>query len=95
MGAQYCVAARLRPWAGRHILRRISRSETCPLDLIGRWRTVRGMCGRFTQHYTWREIQELYGLVGAARNVEPRYNIAPTDRIDVVAVAAFCLSNVA
>jgi putative SOS response-associated peptidase YedK len=42
------------------------------------------MCGRFTQHYTWREIQELYGLVGAARNVEPRYNIAPTDRIDVV-----------
>jgi putative SOS response-associated peptidase YedK len=42
------------------------------------------MCGRFTQHYTWREIQELYGLVGDARNVEPRYNIAPTSAIDVV-----------
>jgi hypothetical protein len=25
------------------------------------------MCGRFTQHYTWREIHELYGLVGAHR----------------------------
>jgi putative SOS response-associated peptidase YedK len=42
------------------------------------------MCGRFIQHYTWGEIHELYGLVGAARNIEPRYNIAPTDTIDVV-----------
>jgi len=42
------------------------------------------MCGRFTQHYTWREIHELYGLVGASRNVEPRYNIAPTTTIDVI-----------
>jgi putative SOS response-associated peptidase YedK len=42
------------------------------------------MCGRFTQHYTWREIHDLYGLVGAPRNVEPRYNIAPTSTIDVV-----------
>ena len=42
------------------------------------------MCGRFTQNYTWREVQELYGLVGAARNLQPRYNIAPTDSIDVV-----------
>jgi len=42
------------------------------------------MCGRFTQHYTWREICELYGLVGAARNLEPRYNVCPTDQIDAV-----------
>jgi putative SOS response-associated peptidase YedK len=42
------------------------------------------MCGRFTQHYTWHEIHDLYGLVGAARNLEPRYNIAPTTTIDVV-----------
>ena len=42
------------------------------------------MCGRFTQHYTWREIHELYGLVGAARNIEPRYNIAPTTNIDTI-----------
>jgi putative SOS response-associated peptidase YedK len=42
------------------------------------------MCGRFTQHYSWREIQELYGPVGAPRKIEPRYNIAPTTTIDVV-----------
>jgi putative SOS response-associated peptidase YedK len=42
------------------------------------------MCGRFTQFYTWAEIHELFGLVGAARNIEPRYNIAPTDTIDVI-----------
>jgi putative SOS response-associated peptidase YedK len=40
------------------------------------------MCGRFTQHYTWREVHDLLDLVGAARNLEPRYNIAPTTTID-------------
>jgi putative SOS response-associated peptidase YedK len=42
------------------------------------------MCGRFTQHYTWEELHALYSLVGAARNLKPRYNIAPTTTIDVV-----------
>jgi putative SOS response-associated peptidase YedK len=42
------------------------------------------MCGRFTQRYTWREIQELYGLLGAARNLQAHYNIAPTDAVDVI-----------
>ncbi len=42
------------------------------------------MCGRLTQHYTWREIHEVYGLVGGARNIEPRNNIAPTTIIDTV-----------
>ncbi len=42
------------------------------------------MCGRFTQHFTWRELRDLLDLVGAARNLEPRYNIAPTSSIDVV-----------
>lgn len=46
--------------------------------------TLLAMCGRFTQHYSWREIQELYGLVGAARNLQPHYNIAPTETIEVV-----------
>ena len=37
------------------------------------------MCGRFTQHLSWREIRELYSLTGAAAlNVQPRYNGAPT-----------------
>jgi len=44
------------------------------------------MCGRFTQHYSWSELHELYGLVGAARNLQPHYNIAPTDTIEAVTV---------
>ena len=42
------------------------------------------MCGRFTQRYTWREIHDLYGLTGAARNLQVHYNVAPTDTVDVV-----------
>ena len=44
------------------------------------------MCGRFTQAYTWQEIRDLYDLTGAAQNLEPRFNIAPTQQIDVVYV---------
>lgn len=39
------------------------------------------MCGRFTQHHTWRELHDLYELTGAALNLEPRYNIAPTTQV--------------
>ena len=46
------------------------------------------MCGRFTQSYTWRELVELYRLTLPARNLRPRYNIAPTTTIDVVRLAA-------
>jgi putative SOS response-associated peptidase YedK len=42
------------------------------------------MCGRFTQSYTWRELVELYRLTQPARNLRPRYNVAPTTAIDVV-----------
>lgn len=42
------------------------------------------MCGRFTQSYTWRELVELYRLTQPPRNLQPRYNIAPTTTIDVV-----------
>jgi len=42
------------------------------------------MCGRFTQRYTWDEIEDLYGLMGAASNLQAHYNIAPTDTVDVV-----------
>jgi putative SOS response-associated peptidase YedK len=45
-----------------------------------------GMCGRFTQKYTWREMVDLYRLTQPARNLEPRYNIAPTTTIDVLRV---------
>jgi putative SOS response-associated peptidase YedK len=42
------------------------------------------MCGRFTQRYTWRDLQALYGLIGAARNLQAHYNLAPTDPIDAI-----------
>src|ERR1700731_4175838 len=42
------------------------------------------MCGRFTEGYTWGEIHDLYGLTGAARNLQTHYNNAPTDTVDVV-----------
>jgi putative SOS response-associated peptidase YedK len=45
------------------------------------------MCGRFTQQYTWAEVRDLLDLIGAPRNLEPRYNIAPTTTIDVAIVA--------
>jgi putative SOS response-associated peptidase YedK len=46
------------------------------------------MCGRFTQHYTWAEVHaflNVFGDLGTPRNLQPRYNIAPTTFIDVVA----------
>src|SRR5512136_1995477 len=41
------------------------------------------MCGRFTQAYTWEEVHAFLDLLGPARNLRPRYNIAPTTTIDV------------
>ena len=46
------------------------------------------MCGRFTQHYTWGQVYEFLNLLGPPRNVQPRYNIAPTTDIDVVRLDA-------
>ena len=42
------------------------------------------MCGRFTQNYTWPELNEALSVIGPPRNLWPRYNIAPTTTIDVV-----------
>jgi putative SOS response-associated peptidase YedK len=42
------------------------------------------MCGRFTQHYSWREVFDFLSVVGPPRNLRARYNIAPTDSVDVV-----------
>jgi putative SOS response-associated peptidase YedK len=42
------------------------------------------MCGRFTQHYTWSEVQAFLELFGTPRNLQPHYNIAPTTSVDVI-----------
>lgn len=42
------------------------------------------MCGRFTQHYTWAQIKEFLDVFGAPLNLRPRYNVAPTETVDVV-----------
>lgn len=49
------------------------------------------MCGRFTAEYTWRELHALYSLSDelfpvAPSNMQPRYNIAPTQDVDFVAL---------
>lgn len=43
------------------------------------------MCGRFTQTYTWAEIYAMYNLTATTpRNIQPRYNIAPTTQVGVI-----------
>ena len=44
------------------------------------------MCGRFTMKATWAELVALYRLTMDAppHNLPPRYNVCPTDPIDVV-----------
>jgi putative SOS response-associated peptidase YedK len=42
------------------------------------------MCGRFTQAYSWSELHSLLGLLGAPRNLRPRYNVSPTTQVDVI-----------
>ena len=49
------------------------------------------MCGRFTAEYTWAELHAMYKLsddlfpTGPRSNMQPRYNIAPTQDVDFVA----------
>src|SRR4051812_30814726 len=42
------------------------------------------MCGRFTRSYTWAKIAALYRLMAPTSNVQPNFNVCPTDEVDVV-----------
>jgi putative SOS response-associated peptidase YedK len=42
------------------------------------------MCGRFTRHYEWSELVRLYRLTQPAANIQPSYNVRPTDMVDTV-----------
>ena len=47
-------------------------------------RADNGMCGRFTQKYTWQELTDLYRLNQTPQNIRPTYNICPTDPVGVL-----------
>ncbi len=44
------------------------------------------MCGRLTRHYTWAELVRLYRLTSTPANIQPSYNVCPTDTVDTVLV---------
>jgi len=46
------------------------------------------MCGRFSLDATWDELRAWYDLLGPAANLEPRYNIAPTQTTAVLTLHA-------
>ena len=46
------------------------------------------MCGRFSLDATWDELRAWYDLLGPAANLEPRYNIAPTQTTAVLTLQA-------
>jgi putative SOS response-associated peptidase YedK len=52
--------------------------------ILARPHYISGMCGRFSQHYTWREIHAMSSLSVGQSNLQPRYNIAPTTTVDVI-----------
>jgi len=57
------------------------------LSWLGRQETqerLEWMCGRFTENYTWEEVHDFLSVFGPPRNLQPRYNIAPTTTVDVI-----------
>ncbi|MEP4379542.1 MAG: SOS response-associated peptidase [Alphaproteobacteria bacterium] len=46
------------------------------------------MCGRFGLMHSWEEIHAAYGLVSATFELQPRYNIAPSQAIVAIIRAA-------
>ena len=45
------------------------------------------MCGRFTQTFTWDRLGPLFDLSGLPLNLQPRYNVAPSQEAAVVRAA--------
>ena len=44
------------------------------------------MCGRTTKNYSWEQVHALYrlGLPSAIPNMQPSFNVCPTDPVDVI-----------
>src|SRR5262249_52073740 len=47
---------------------------------------IHPMCARSTRNYTWQPLHAFYRLIPppAVPNFQPRYNVCPTDPVDVV-----------
>jgi putative SOS response-associated peptidase YedK len=63
-------------------------SKLSGLSYVGKETT---MCGRFTAEYTWAEVHDLHSLSDknfpvSPHNMQPRYNIAPTQDVDFLAI---------
>ena len=39
------------------------------------------MWARFTQNYTYEQVHAFLSVFGPPRNLQPHYNIAPTDTV--------------
>lgn len=45
------------------------------------------MCGRYTRNYSWRQVHEFLSLIptqAPPSNMQPRFNICPTTKVDAV-----------
>ncbi|PWB89910.1 DUF159 family protein [Methylocystis sp. MitZ-2018] len=49
---------------------------------------LRAQCATLHLHLSWEELHRLADLIGQPRNLQPRYNIAPTTQIEVIRPAA-------
>jgi len=70
--------------------RKAVRSETFILFLVSAsWAIYNSaMCGRYTLTSAVEALRQLFDFAGAAPNLEPRYNIAPTQRAPVIRLGA-------
>ena len=58
---------------------RASRFGGACLELMSQSRRMsNAMCGRFTQAYSWDEVNAFLDLAGPARNLQAHYNITPS-----------------
>lgn len=42
------------------------------------------MCGRFSRDYSLAEIRRMYSLVSTPANIQPNFNVCPTQTVDIV-----------
>ena len=76
---------------GWHLLRsnlycRLRLAAECSLNVVDLKcpGVVRSMCGRYTQTHTHQEIMERFDLDALFMDLDPRYNISPTQTVPII-----------